>query len=76
MHTGSPFRFVTNPGKVRGVVNDLPGVGTPRPANAVSVESNKPSEESGHHPSSGPEVRDSHLVNGMGASVRSLTSDR
>ena len=40
MHMGSPFRFVTNPGTVRGVVNDLPGVGTPLPANAVSVESN------------------------------------
>ena len=42
MHTGSLFRLVINPDKVRGVVNDLPGVGTPRPANAVSVEIQKP----------------------------------
>ena len=66
MHMGSPFRIVTKPGKVCGVVNDLPGVGTPRPANAVCVEIQNPSEESGHHPSSGPEVCDSHLVNGVG----------
>ena len=52
-----------------GVVNDLPGVGTPRPANAVSVESKKPSEESGHHPSFGREVRDSHRVKKGGSAA-------